>query len=88
MNPDTNKLKDIAGARLRFQRNYEPKLRELVETRTKQLGFKNTEREFALKSIPRLQPTSFGPEGTRCEKPNLVRVRATSPSDRTLSHWR
>lgn len=54
MNPDTNKLKDITGTRLRFQRNYEPKLRELVETRTKQLGFKNGEREFALKSMDAL----------------------------------
>jgi hypothetical protein len=54
MNPDTNKLKAITGTRLKFQRNYEPKLRDLVETCTKQLGFNNTERKFALKSIDAL----------------------------------
>jgi hypothetical protein len=54
MIPKKNKLKDIAGARLKLQRNYEPKLRGLVETRAKQLGFNDNEREFALKSIDAL----------------------------------
>lgn len=54
MIPDTNKLTKIAETRLKFQRNYEPKLRSLVETRTKQLGFANGERKAALKSIDAL----------------------------------
>ena len=39
MIPENNKLIEIAGTRLKFQRNYEPKLRGLVETRTKQQNF-------------------------------------------------
>lgn len=54
MIPDTNKMIKIAETRLKFQGNYEPKLRSLVETRTKQLGFANDERKAALKSIDAL----------------------------------
>ena len=54
MIPDKNKLIDIAGTRLKFQRNYEPKLRGLVETRTRQLGFNDRECDAALKSIDAL----------------------------------
>lgn len=44
-------LKDIVKRRLRFQKNYEPKLRALVETRTQQLGFSQLERIRAIRSI-------------------------------------
>ncbi len=54
MIPDNDKLIEITGTRLKFQRNYEPKLRSLVETRTKQLNFTNSERKAALKSIDAL----------------------------------
>lgn len=47
-------LIDLAGKRLKFQRNYEPKLRALVETRSSQLGFTESEREKALKSMDAL----------------------------------
>lgn len=54
MIPNKNKLKDIAGTRLKFQRNYEPKLRGLVETRSRQLSFNDRECDAALKSIDAL----------------------------------
>ena len=54
MIPKNNNLKEIAGTRLKYQRNYEPKLRGLVETRTKQLDFTESERNAALKSIDAL----------------------------------
>lgn len=47
-------LVDLAGQRLSWQRNYEPKLRALVETRSSQLGFTSREREVALRSIDAL----------------------------------
>lgn len=40
--------------RLRLQRNYEPKLRALVEIRTRQLGFSELKRMRALRSIDAL----------------------------------
>ena len=52
--PDKKKLKDITGTHLKFQRNYEPRLRGLVETRAEQLGFNDNERQAALKSIDAL----------------------------------
>ena len=51
MNFDTTHLEDLAGHRLSLQRNYEPKLRGLVETRSAQLAFDDFEREAALRSI-------------------------------------
>lgn len=51
MIPENRKLKEITGMRLKLQRNYEPKLRGLVETRTKQLNFAENKRNAALKSI-------------------------------------
>jgi hypothetical protein len=45
---------DIVKHRLRLQRNYEPKLRALVEIRTRQLGFNELERNRALRSIDAL----------------------------------
>ena len=54
MIPDNDKLIEITGTRLKLQRNYEPKLRSLVETRTKQLDFTDSERKAALKSIDAL----------------------------------
>ncbi len=54
MNFDTTHLEDLAGRRLSLQRNYEPKLRALVETRTTQLGFDDFERKAALRSIDAL----------------------------------
>lgn len=51
MNSDTTHLEDLVGRRLSLQRNYEPKLRGLVETRSIQLGFDDFERKAALRSI-------------------------------------
>ena len=51
MNPDATHLEDLTGYRLSLQRNYEPKLRGLVETRSTQLGFDDFERRIALRSI-------------------------------------
>ncbi len=48
---ESRHLKEIVARRLRLQSNYEPKLRALVETRARQLGFDKTERAFALRSI-------------------------------------
>ena len=45
------RLKEIATRRLKLQSNYEPKLRELVNTRSTQLDFSDQERRRALKSI-------------------------------------
>ena len=53
-NFDTTHLEDLAGRRLSLQRNYEPKLRALVETRTTQLGFCEFERKAALRSVDAL----------------------------------
>ncbi len=53
-NHDTTHLKNLAGQRLSLQRNYEPKLRALVETRSTQLGFNDFERKAALQSIDAL----------------------------------
>jgi hypothetical protein len=54
MIPANEKLMEITGTRLKFQRNYEPKIRNLVETRTRQLEFSESERNAALKSIDAL----------------------------------
>ncbi|MEW5870371.1 MAG: hypothetical protein AB1894_13940 [Chloroflexota bacterium] len=54
MNSDTKRLKEIAGYRLKMQRNYEPKLRALVDIRSKQLKLSDIERNRALKSIDAL----------------------------------
>ncbi|GAG96790.1 unnamed protein product, partial [marine sediment metagenome] len=43
--------KEITAHRLKLQGNYEPKLRELVRTRTAQLEFSDQERSKALKSL-------------------------------------
>lgn len=51
---EVERLVDVAGQRLRWQRNYEPKLRALVETRSKQMGFEESERLYALRSIDAL----------------------------------
>lgn len=47
-------MEAIAAERLQSQRNYEPKLRGLVDTRTRQLGFSDEDRAAALKSIDAL----------------------------------
>jgi hypothetical protein len=47
-------LKEMTGHRLNLQRNYEPKLRGLVETRSTQLGFDDCEHKAALRSIDAL----------------------------------
>lgn len=44
----------LTGRRLNLQRNYEPKLRKLVEIRSKQLGFNEIEGNNALRSIDAL----------------------------------
>ncbi len=54
MDFDTKHLKYLAGRRLDSQQDYEPKLRELVRTRSAQLGFEAHERKFALRSIDAL----------------------------------
>lgn len=54
MDSNTTHLKDLAEHRLGLQRYYEPKLRELVETRSVQLGFDDLERKIALRSIDAL----------------------------------
>lgn len=51
MNSTTAHLVELAGSRLNFQKNYAPKLRDLVETRSAQLGFGDSERQAALRSI-------------------------------------
>ncbi len=51
---DSGHPKELVGRRLSLQRNYEPKLRGLVETRTRQLGFNEVERVAALRSIDAL----------------------------------
>ena len=47
-------LEDLTGYRLNLQKNYEPKLRRLVEIRTSQFGFSDSDRDLALKSIDSL----------------------------------
>lgn len=54
MNTEKFHLNELAGKRLNLQRNYEPKLRKLVEIRSKQLGFNDVDRNNALRSIDAL----------------------------------
>ncbi|MGD2166068.1 MAG: hypothetical protein PVH50_11145 [Anaerolineae bacterium] len=54
MRAANSRVLDLAQACLEWQRNYEPKLRALVETRTEQLGFDDFERHNAFRSIDAL----------------------------------
>lgn len=54
MDADTADFADLAGYRLNMQRNYEPKLRELADTRCSQLGFDAAGRAIALRSMDAL----------------------------------
>ena len=51
---EENRLKETAGKRLFFQKNYEAKIRSLVETRIEQCQFNAIQRNAALKSIDAL----------------------------------
>lgn len=54
MSSNSEHLIKITEYRLNLQKNYEPKLRSLVESRSKQLGFQEQERKNALRSIDAL----------------------------------
>jgi len=54
MDSNKNHLTNLVERRLNLQRNYEPKLRALIQTRTGQLNFQEQEHKNAMRSIDAL----------------------------------